>query len=558
MQARVVAGGTAAALGIALVIGAGVVVLRSAEEALPGTTVAGTPVGGLDRDALGDVVERLVAARTSGTLSVTAGEVTSEVARSLVVVDVEATVEAALDAGRDGAIARLLGPLLGAAGGETGRPVELVAEIDPTALDQRIEAVAGIVDTPPDAGGIEVRGLNVEPVAPRAGQVLDQPAAATALADALIAGRTEPLPLPLVERRPPTTPADVELVVRQARRALGGSYALVGPEDELRVTALEVSELLRSVLVDGRLELRVDLPGLNALVARKAQEIDQPPVEADFAVEGQPAQVTDQDDYTWTPKPAEVRVTPAATGQGVDVDPATARLSELILAGERTLRRELPMTVLEPELSTEQAQAAGVRTLIGTFTTFFTAGQPRATNIRRIAEIVDGSYLPPGEVFSLNGTAGPRTKARGFVADGAIVDGELTDEVGGGVSQFATTLFNAAFFAGLDIEEYQPHSWYISRYPAGRESTVYFGQIDVKFLNDTRHGIVVETASTPGSVTVSLYGDNGGRQVVAQHGPREPRGDGGFRISVTRTTTGGDGVGGRRVFRTSYDPVPEA
>lgn len=557
MQAKVVAGLTAAALGTALVVGAGVVVLRSAEEALPGTTVAGTPVGGLDRGALGDAVERLAAARTTGTMTVTAGDVSSEVARSLVVVDVDATVEAALDAGRDGVAARLLGPLLGAAGGDTGRPVDLVVDLDSTALDQRIEAVAGIVDAPPDPGGIEVRGLTVEPVPPRVGQVLDQPAAATAVAEALTAGRVEPLPLPLVEQRPPTTAADVDLVVRQARRALAGSYALTGPEDELRVTALEVSELLRSVLVDGRLELRVDLPGLHALVARKAEDIDQPPVEAGFAIEGEPAQVTDKDDLTWTPKPAVVRVTPGAAGKGIDVDPATARLSELILAGERTLRRELPLEVVEPELSTEQAQAAGVSSLIGTFTTFFTAGQPRATNIRRIAEIVDGSYLPPGETFSLNGTAGERTKARGFVADGAIVDGVLTDEVGGGVSQFATTLFNAAFFAGLDIKEHQPHSWYISRYPAGRESTVYFGQIDVKLLNDTRHGLVVETSSTPGSVTVALYGDNGGRQVVAQHGPREPRGDGGFRISVTRTTTGGDGVGGRRVFRTSYDPVPE-
>ncbi len=215
------------------------------------------------------------------------------------------------------------------------------------------------------------------------------------------------------------------------------------------------------------------------------------------------------------------------------------------------------MAVIAPELSTEQAGAARVRTLIGTFTTYFQAGQPRAQNIRRIAEIVDGAYLPAGETFSLNGTAGRRTTARGFVADGAIVDGELTDEVGGGVSQFATTLFNAAFFSGLDIEEYQPHSFYISRYPAGRESTVYFDQIDVKFLNDTGNGILVETSSTPGSVTVALYGDNGGRQVRAEHSPREPRVGGGFGISVTRTTTGGDGVGGRRVFRTSYNPPPE-
>jgi vancomycin resistance protein YoaR len=159
-------------------------------------------------------------------------------------------------------------------------------------------------------------------------------------------------------------------------------------------------------------------------------------------------------------------------------------------------------------------------------------------------------------VLSLNDEAGQRTAARGFVADGAIVDGVLTDEVGGGVSQFATTLFNAAFFAGLPILEHKPHSFYISRYPAGRESTVYYGAIDVRVRNDTTAGLLVRTRSTAGSVTVELYGDNGGRRVVSTSGPRRPRADGGFNIEVTRTISGGDGRGERRVFRTSYDPVP--
>ena len=556
MRGKVVAGVTGALLATA-VVGVGAVVVLGSPEALPGTTVAGTAVGGLDEQELRAAVERLGRARTSGALVVRASGESAEVDRGLASVDVEATVDDALAAGRGGLVATVLGPLLGAAGGETGRPVALAVDVDERALEQRLDEIALEVDVPPDPGGIAVRGTTVDARPPRPGRVVDVPSAVTRVGEALQIGQTDPVELPTLEQAPPTSPADVERVVRQARRALGGSYSRVSDVASLQVTALEVSPLLRSVLVDGRLELRVDLPTLNDLVAQKARAIDTPPVEAGFRIAGAPPVVDDKDDMTWTPQPAQVQVTPGATGLGVDVDPATARLSELVLAGERDLRRELPLEVLEPELSTEQAQGAGVRSLIGTFTTYFQAGQPRATNIRRIAEIVDGAYVAPGETFSLNGTAGQRTKARGFVADGAIVDGELTDEVGGGVSQFATTLFNAAFFAGLDIEEYQPHSFYISRYPAGRESTVYWEQIDVKFLNDTRHGIVVETSSTPGSVTVALYGDNGGRTVTATHGPRRPRGDGGFRIDVTRTTTGGDGVGGRRVFRTSYDPVPE-
>ena len=553
MRGKVVAGVLAALLGTAAV-GAGALVVLGSTEALPGTTVAGQDVSGQDEAALRQTVEGLAAARTQGALPVTAEDVTGEVDRGVTEVDVEATVDAALDAGRDGGVARVLGPLLGAAGGETGRPVELVTRVDDAALEAEVAELAKAVDRAPDPGGIEVRGTSVTGRQPRAGRVLGD--AAPLLRTALEQGREETLDLPVTEQPPPTSSADVDAVVVQARRALDGSYSLTKDAESLTVTPAEVAPLLSSPLQGAALVLEVDVAALNALVTRKAEALERPASEAGFVVAGGPPVVDGKGDLSWAPQPAQVTVTPGATGLAVDVDPATARLTELILAGERTVKRELPLEVVEPELTTAGAQTAGVRTLIGTFTTYFQAGQPRATNIRRIAEIVDGAYIAPDEVFSLNRTAGRRTLGRGFVADGAIVDGELTDEVGGGVSQFATTLFNAAFFAGLPIPEHKPHSFYISRYPAGRESTVYFGSIDVKVKNDTGNGILVETSSSPGSVTVALYGDNGGRRVTASHGPREARDGGGFRISVTRTISGGDGVGGRRVFRTTYDPEP--
>ncbi len=556
MRGKVVAGVLAGLLGAGALGAAGLIVLNDS-EALPGTTVAGRAVGGLDEEALRDTVDRLAAARTQGGLPVTADDLTDQVDRSVTRVDVDATVQAALDAGRDSTVARVLGPLLGAAGGDTGRPVDLAITVDETALQTEVERLATVVDRAPDPGGIEVRGTSVTGRAPRAGRLLGV-GSADLLRPALQEGRTQPLDLPVLEQAPPTSPADVDAVVERARRALAGPYRLTKDAETLVVTPAEIGPLLSSPVDAGRLVLRLDLPALNALVAEKAEALEQPASEAGFVVAGAPPVVDGKGDLSWVPQPAQVSVTPGATGLAVDVDPATARLSELILAGERTLQRELPLVVVEPELTTAAAETAGVRTLIGTFTTSFQAGQPRATNIRRIAEIVDGSYLAPGETFSLNGTAGRRTKARGFVADGAIVDGELVDEVGGGVSQFATTLFNAAFFAGLPIPAHQPHSFYISRYPPGRESTVYFGSIDVKITNDTGRGILVQTSSTAGSVTVALYGDNGGRQVSASHGPRIPREGGGFRIAVTRTITGGDGVGGTRVFRTAYDPEPPA
>ena len=534
-------------------MGVGAVVLVRSGAALPGTAVAGVDVSGADRMAVRAVVAELAAARTTGTLLVRALEVEAELDRGLVEVDVEASVELVLSAGRSGPIGIVLGPLLGRGDAD----VELVIDVDEPALRTTVEALSEQVDQDSSSGDITVEGGEVIPIGPDVGRTLERDDAVDLAEDALRSGRTEPLALPVTEQNPPTTAADVERVANQARASLGGPYALTRAGQSLRVTPAEISPLLSARLVDGELRLAVDVPQLNELVAQKAERIDRPAGDAGFTVAGAAPVVADKGDLTWTPRPAEIRVRPGRTGLAVDVDPATARLTELILAAERTVQRELPVTTTQPELTTDAAEQARVRTLIGTFTTYFQAGQPRARNIRRIAELVDGSYVAAGETFSLNGAAGRRTEARGFVADGAIVDGELTDEVGGGVSQFATTLFNAAFFAGLPIPEHKPHSFYISRYPAGRESTVYFGAIDVKIDNDTANGLLVETSSTPGSVTVALYGDNGGRRVTATHGPRRPRDEGGFRIAVTRSISGGDGVGERRVFNTTYVEPPE-
>ena len=139
------------------------------------------------------------------------------------------------------------------------------------------------------------------------------------------------------------------------------------------------------------------------------------------------------------------------------------------------------MAMLAP--GNDTPELAGVDQLIGTFTTYHPCCAPRVTNIHRMAEIIDGTAIAPGKTFSLNDASGERTTAKGFVAAPAIVDGELRDQIGGGVSQFSTTLFNAAWFAGLDVIEHQPHSLYIPRYPPGREATLDWRAIDQVIRN---------------------------------------------------------------------------
>jgi vancomycin resistance protein YoaR len=154
---------------------------------------------------------------------------------------------------------------------------------------------------------------------------------------------------------------------------------------------------------------------------------------------------------------------------------------------------------------------------VSTFTTNHPAGQPRVTNIHRAADLIDDTVVEPGQVFSLNETVGPRTEARGFVR-APVFYGEFTEDVGGGVSQLATTVFNAVFFGGYEDVYHKPHSIYFSRYPMGREATVNYPNLDLKFRNDSSHGVLVRAHYTDTSITVSFYGDKEGK-VVRAEGP---------------------------------------
>ena len=119
--------------------------------------------------------------------------------------------------------------------------------------------------------------------------------------------------------------------------------------------------------------------------------------------------------------------------------------------------------------------------MTGQFTTYFPYLEYRNVNIGRAAELINGTVLKPGETFSLNGVVGERTRANGFTEGFIIQGGKFKKELGGGVSQSATTTYNAMFFAGLKDIEHQPHTLYIDRYPPGREATVAWPSLDLKF-----------------------------------------------------------------------------
>ena len=179
----------------------------------------------------------------------------------------------------------------------------------------------------------------------------------------------------------------------------------------------------------------------------------------------------------------------------------------------------------------KELRALGIVEEIGRFTTPHKAGEARVINIHRAADALRGTIVAPGEILSLNGILGERTSAKGYVAAPAIVGGRLTPQVGGGVSQVATTVFNAAFFAGLELVEYQAHSLYISRYPYGREATVFWPGLDLKVRNTTPASMLVWTEYTDTEITVVLYGTRAWQQVEQGAQTQGPAG----RCTLVRT-----------------------
>ena len=153
----------------------------------------------------------------------------------------------------------------------------------------------------------------------------------------------------------------------------------------------------------------------------------------------------------------------------------------------------------------EWAESLGILQVVGEFTTRFTPAQDRIINIARISELTRGVIIEPGQRFSVNGHVGPRTTGKGFVPAKMILDGVFVDSVGGGISQYATTLFNAAFFAGLDFIDYQSHTIYLSRYPYGREATVSYPAPDLVLENNTPYGVMLWPTTADDSITVRLY-----------------------------------------------------
>jgi vancomycin resistance protein YoaR len=290
---------------------------------------------------------------------------------------------------------------------------------------------------------------------------------------------------------PPRFPIDdaKRLADRAEALAAAGLPVSAGSETAT-VPASVVRGWFRTQATGEELKLAVDASDAPEALAELFPEPAVEPVNAGFTVSA-----------------GRVSITPAKAGSGCCAAGASAAIqSALLNRASADTAIPLPLKPVPPSRDEEAARKLGIVEPIGTFTTNHAAGEPRVQNIHRISDLIRGVVIAPGTTFSVNDHVGRRTAANGFVP-APVIDHEykFTEDIGGGISQFATTIFNAAFFAGLDIPSYYMHGIYIARYPYGRESTISFPSPDVRIRNNTPYGVLIWPTYTATSITVTMY-----------------------------------------------------
>ncbi|TDV50730.1 VanW family protein [Actinophytocola oryzae] len=533
----------------------GVDVFLSSGEVPRGVTVAGVEVGGESHGDAERILRDELEPRLGQPVKLVAGDVDVEVrpADAGLAIDWAATVAQAGD--------QPLNPITRLTSLFSSREVGVVSTKDDKKLDTAIEGLRAKTDREPAEGGIRFEGVNPVAVDPKPGQKLDVPGAEKAVVDGWASGQRIKLPVAVTKVR--TTADGVRKAVDDiAKPAVAGPVVIHGEGKDATLEPEAIAGALVFQPADGG--------GLSATLDQNKLVGALGPQLSSTEVEGKDAQIVFSG--------GAPKVEPSVDGKGVDWAKTLTPLMDTLRKPEgREVKAEYAPK--PAKVTTDAANKLGIKEVIGEFSTGGFA-QDSGVNIKTVAAKVNGAIVAPGETFSLNGYTGPRTRAQGYVEAGAIKDGAPGREVGGGISQFATTLYNAAYFSAMKDAGHKEHSYYISRYPAAREATVFQNPdgssvIDLKFTNDSDTGVAIQTIWTSSSITVKLWGTKhfevesvpGGRtnqtEPQTKQGPAENchagNGAPGFTTSDTRIIreVGSGREVSRKTRTVKYNPQPK-
>lgn len=409
-------------------------------------------------------------------------------------IDLDQTVDEAYQAGRSGGpLGKFWRALQTRQGARTYVP--LYVRVDDRALNGYLDGLQTQLGTPPRDAAIGVKG-NAIVVAPGAdGVKLDRTVLQQQLLDTTAHLRETKLALPITFATPTVTTAQADEAKTRAEALVATPLSLTFNDKKWDLAR---DELVGALRFNSALDARVDAAALTNRVNAIAGELKQTPQNAVIGWDGQ----------------LVVRQ-PAKNEQRLNVEETLARINGW-KGDVRTLA--LPVEVQKPRI-TDDVGALGITTRISRGVSNYAGSDAaRAHNIEVAAGYLDDTVVAPGEVFSFLDSIGEITSARGY-KDGYVILAEQTvPGVGGGVCQVATTMFRAAMFSGLPIEERNPHAYLVryyeqGGYPVGLDAAVFSPGVDLKFRNETDKYMLVKTAVDGGNLYVSIYGPDLGYKV---------------------------------------------
>jgi vancomycin resistance protein YoaR len=466
-----------------------------------GAQIAGVPVGGLDAEVARTRLERRADRLRHVPVEFRAAGRSWKIRPSAlgVEVDWQAGVQAARRQGEG------FGPFRGfrrigvrVFGTDIHPPVEVYEP----ALEYFVGRLAKQIDQEHRDAALRLRGLEPVTVAGRPGRELDREAAATTIVAALAGFERVPVSLPVRVERPRVTLAALAPVATQVRTALSAPVTLSLEQTRWRLPRWRLAGLL-DLPDGGERRLAIGGPKAERWLAALRRNVNRPARNADFLVSS---------------NGIDVGIAPER--DGLELDAQVASRAILAAALQRSGRvARLTVRRAEAERTAAEARLMGVKKLVASYTTTYGGEANRLHNVRLVAQLVDRHLIPPGAEFSFNRTTGERTAEKGFLEAPVIINGELQTGLGGGVCQVSTTVFNAAFEAGLAITARTNHSLYISHYPTGRDATVNYPDLDLRFVNDTGKWLLLRTFVGSSSLTVALYGTPVNRRIEVETAP---------------------------------------
>jgi len=466
-----------------------------------GTTVAGVDVGGLSQEAAVQTLSERAAAveRIPVTFTAAGRRFTLTASQLGVGADWRGAVAAAATQG-DGfgpvrGLKRLRARLFG---------IDVTPRLDTygAAVDYKLAQIADATDREGVDAMLVRKGLSFEVVAGHSGRKLDRAAAAATVARALGSfDRGSEIALPLREIMPAVSAEQLAPAAEKARTALSAPIRLTYGETRWRVPRWRIAPLL-ALPSGGGTDVSIGGRPAEQYLERLSAAVSHPPQDARFQVAAS----------------GKIVIRPSAPGLQLDLA-ATAKAiaAAAFSADQRTAT--LVVRVASPQRTTEVAKTMGIRDVISSYTTTYGGTPGRLNNVQLVAKLIDGTLVKPGGTFSFNDTTGERTAAKGFQEAPVIINGELQNGLGGGICQVSTTVFNAAFEAGLPITARTNHALYIDHYPLGRDATVNYPDLDLRFVNDSDQWILLRTFVGSGSLTVNLYGTALNRRVESTTDP---------------------------------------